>query len=82
MAAVAFLSTGEQKRELKFMPFGEYLVERAALTRQQLYVALVFQDRRPGVRIGEVVATLGFVDYEQVQTLLAEFLSIAIVEVD
>jgi len=70
------------KQELKFMPFGEFLVERGALSRQQLFVSLVYQDTRPGRRIGEIAASLGFVDYERMLTLLGEFVTVAIIDVE
>jgi hypothetical protein len=62
--------------------FGEFLVEKNALSRQQLLAALMEQDRQPGLPIGEVIAALGFVSYEIVDRLLGEFLSIDVVEVD
>src|SRR5688572_15200293 len=45
---------------LEEMRFGEYLVGAGAISRQQLLTALMFQDRNPGVRIGECIAALGF----------------------
>jgi len=57
--------------------FGEYMVERGALTREELFHALSEQDRQPGLRLGEVVAALDFLPYEQVEQLLADFESIA-----
>jgi hypothetical protein len=57
--------------------FGEYMVEREALTREELFHALSEQDRQPGLRLGEVVAALGFLPYEQVEALLADFEAIA-----
>lgn len=66
---------------LKVIPFGEYLIERKALSRQQLFDALCEMDRSPGVRLGEVVAALGFMTYREVDGYLAEFLSAPVVEV-
>src|SRR5688572_29558790 len=67
---------------LQEVPFGEFLVERRALSRQQLFAALTEQDRQPGVPLGEVIAALGFVPYEHVDRLLGEFLAIDVVEVE
>jgi hypothetical protein len=66
---------------LKVMPFGEYLIERRALNRQQLFLALSEMDRNPGVRLGEVVAALGYLTYREVDGFLAEFHSAPLVEV-
>jgi hypothetical protein len=66
---------------LKEMPFGEFLVERTALSRAQLLQALQEQDHHPGVRIGEVVAFLGFVPYPVVERLLREYHALPVVEI-
>jgi len=63
------------------MPFGEYLVERGALTRSQLLEAMMEQDRNPGVPLGEVVAWLGYVPYAEVDRLLTDWSSIPVLEV-
>lgn len=52
---------------LQEVPFGEFLVERGALTRYQLLRALMMQDRYPGVRIGECAAALGFLQIGEVE---------------
>lgn len=62
------------------VPFGEYLVERQALTRAQLFRALMEQDRHPGVPLGEVVAALGLIPSDQVEALLAEYNALDVVE--
>ena len=62
------------------IPFGEYLVERRALSRQQLFEALMAQDHHPGVPIGEVAASLGFLPYQDVDKLLADYNSLEVVE--
>jgi hypothetical protein len=67
---------------LQEMPFGEFLVERQALTRAQLFRALTEQDKSPGVRLGEVVAALGFVPAEQIDALLAEYQQLDVVEAE
>jgi hypothetical protein len=63
------------------MTFGEFLVERAAVTRAQLLEAMMEQDRNPGVPIGEVIAWLGYLPYPEVDRLLTEWSSIPVVEV-
>ena len=66
---------------LKEIPFGEFLVERSALSRSQLLRALQEQDHHPGVKIGEVIAYLGFVPYARVDRLLTEYHGLPVIEV-
>jgi hypothetical protein len=66
---------------LRDMPFGEFLVERGALTRSQLLDAMMEQDRNPGIPLGEIVAFLGFLAYPEVDRLLTEWSSVPVVEV-
>lgn len=66
---------------LKEVPFGEFLVERRLLTRQQLFKALTEQDKHPGVRLGEVIAALGFVAYPEIDRQLSDFAGLEVVEV-
>jgi hypothetical protein len=61
--------------------FGEFLIERKALSRVQLLRALQEQDLHPGVRLGEVIAYLGFLPYRQVDRLLTEYHSLPVVEI-
>jgi hypothetical protein len=51
------------------MRFGEFLIERGAIDRFQLFRALQLQDRHPGVRIGECVAALGYVQISEIERL-------------
>src|SRR5437016_190412 len=60
--------------------FGDYLVERKLIDRQQLFVALGFHVRRR-CRIGEAVAYFGFVEPEEVERIAAEYHSLQAVEV-
>jgi hypothetical protein len=62
------------------IPFGEFLIERHALTRAQLFRALTEQDRNPGVPLGEVIAALGLVPFAQVESLLAEYDQLDVIE--
>lgn len=66
---------------LKVIPFGEYLVERRALSRDQLFQALCEQDKYPEVPLGEIVAALGYMKYADVDRMLAEFNSLPCVEI-
>lgn len=66
---------------LKEVRFGEFLVERGALSREQLFRALAEQDRQAGVPLGEVVAALGYVPYPDVDRLLGEYNGLDVVEV-
>lgn len=65
---------------LEAIPFGEFLVERRALTRAQLFRALCEQDRCPGIPLGEIVAALGFVPPDQVLALLNEYETLDVIE--
>jgi hypothetical protein len=66
---------------LKEMSFGEYLVERRAVTRAELLAALCEQDRNPGIPLGEVIAWLGYMSYPEVDKLLTEWSTIPILEI-
>ncbi|HTM21134.1 MAG TPA: hypothetical protein VL172_11515 [Kofleriaceae bacterium] len=61
--------------------FGEFLVERQAITRAQLFAALQLQDRQPGARIGECVAALGFLRYRDVEAYLRDWNTMEVVNV-
>lgn len=61
--------------------FGEFLVQRAGVTRAQLLEAMMEQDRNPEIPIGEVIAWLGYLTYPEVDQLLSEWSSIPVVEV-
>ena len=52
---------------LQDVPFGEFLVERAVLTRYQLLRALQMQDRFTGIRLGECAAALGFATMGEIE---------------
>jgi hypothetical protein len=65
---------------LKEMTFGEFLVERGAVTRSQLLEAMMEQDKNPGVPIGEILSSLGHVPYTEVDRLLTEWSALPVVE--
>ena len=65
---------------LKELRFGEFLVERGSLTREQLFKAMMYQDINPGVRIGECAAALGFVPYADVDRLHGEYTGCGVVD--
>lgn len=58
---------------LKEMTFGEYLVENHAINRHQLFCALQMQDRNPGARLGECLAALGYVPYQEIERHLGSW---------
>jgi hypothetical protein len=58
---------------LKEMSFGEFLIDRSAINRQQLFSALQLQDRHPGIRLGECVAALGFLPFAEVERHLTSW---------
>ncbi len=60
--------------------FGDRLVELGIITASQLRVALEEQ-KRTGERVGEVLASLGFVRDEQIVKLVAEDLGIPFVKI-
>ena len=62
------------------MTFGEFLIERSAINRQQLFSALQLQDRHPGIRLGECIAALGFLPFAEVERHLTSWKHIAAVE--
>jgi len=66
---------------LQELTFGEYLVERGALTRPQLLDALFEQEKNPGVPLGEVVAFLGFLPYGQIDLLLTQWSQLPTLEI-
>jgi len=66
---------------LKDLPFGEFMVERAAIDRFQLFRALQMQDRHPDVRIGECAAALGYVQIGEVERLYDVWRGVSTVEI-
>lgn len=61
---------------LKEIPFGEFLVEHGLITRYQLFRAMQMQDRHAGVRIGECVAALGFLQISEIERAFERFLKL------
>jgi len=45
---------------LQEMCFGEFLVEKRAVNRMQLFEALQYQDKEPDKRLGECMYELGY----------------------
>jgi len=70
----------EVEGELQEANFGEYLVDKSVITRQQLFEALQLQDRNPGVRLGECVAALGYLPYKKVEKLVADWQALNVIE--
>ncbi|MBE7450111.1 MAG: hypothetical protein HS111_14765 [Kofleriaceae bacterium] len=66
---------------LKEVPFGEFMVERAAIDRFQLFRALQMQDKYPGVRLGECAAALGYLPIGEVERLYDQWRGVTTVEV-
>lgn len=52
------------------MALGENLIAKGLLTQAQLDAALAKQKESQGVRIGEVLVSLGYVTKEQVESSL------------
>lgn len=64
---------------LEEMTFGEFLVQEAVITRDQLLAALQLQDQKPDKRIGECVAALGYLPYGEIQRFLERWNSLDVV---
>jgi hypothetical protein len=60
--------------------FGEYLVSKGAITREQLLRGLQLQDQNPGVKLGECLAKLGAMTYPQVEVHLKNWNRVSVVE--
>lgn len=65
---------------LQQMSFGEYLVSRGAITRQDLFAALQLQDQNPGVRLGECLAKLGAMGYVDIEKHLDSWKRVSVIE--
>lgn len=65
---------------LQPMTFGEYLVDRRAISRAQLFDALKMQDENPGVRLGECLAANGSLRYSEIEKYLRTWNRLAVVE--
>jgi hypothetical protein len=53
--------------------FGEFLVERRALTRAQLVAALCEHDKHGNVALGDVIAWMGFMTVTEMDELVEEW---------
>jgi hypothetical protein len=53
----------------RWLPFGEFLVERQVLSRFQLFRLLQYQDRVRGLRIGQCAVELGFIRPDELEEL-------------
>jgi hypothetical protein len=71
-----------EKDGLAEVKLGELMVERGLLNREQLFRALMEQDRQPETHFGELVVALGFCTQDRVDELLAELAALDVIEVD
>ena len=62
------------------MSFGEYLVSQKAISREELLRGLQLQDQNPGVKLGECLAKLGAMSYQQVEVHLRNWNRVSVVE--
>tara|TARA_R110002096_G_scaffold350395_2_gene543509 strand:+ start:94841 stop:95122 length:282 start_codon:yes stop_codon:yes gene_type:complete len=60
--------------------FGEYLVGQKAISREELLRGLQLQDQNPGVKLGECLAKLGAMSYQQVEVHLQNWNRVSVVE--
>jgi hypothetical protein len=70
----------EDRPALEVIRFGDFLVERKAIDRQQLFVAIDHHLRK-GCRLGEAVVYFGYLEPEELETVAAEYHALAAVEV-
>jgi hypothetical protein len=62
--------------------FGEYLVEQGVIDRYQLFRALQLQDRKPGVRLGQAAAALGYATARAIEHMFERFQELETIELD
>ncbi|HJZ84676.1 MAG TPA: hypothetical protein VKN99_05865 [Polyangia bacterium] len=67
-------------RPLQIIRFGEFLVERGAISREQLLRALMEHHLRGG-RLGGAIARLGYCNPSVVESLATEYHNLASVDV-
>ncbi len=66
--------------ELVHVSFGEYLVGQQAISREDLFRGLQLQDQNPGVKLGECLAKLGAMEYEEIEQHLRLWNRVSVVE--
>lgn len=66
--------------DLVELGFGEYLVNKAAITREELFRALQLQDQQPSALLGECLATVGAIGQSRVEEHLAAWNRLGVVE--
>ena len=69
-----------EPRALDESEFGEYLVHEGAISRDELAEAKHELRLQPGVRLGEVIAFMGYLPYADVDRLLAQWRSIPVLD--
>ena len=74
------LPVPESEIGLQIIRFGEFLVERGAISREQLLRALVEHHRR-GERIGSVIARLGLCPSYLIEALAKEYHELTAIDV-
>ncbi len=65
---------------LVHVSFGEYLVSQQAISREDLFRSLQLQDQNPGVKLGECLAKLGAMNYEEIEKHLKLWNCVSVVE--
>jgi hypothetical protein len=73
--------TSEPKRSLEPIRFGEFMLERRAISDEQWLDALA-EHWAQGERIGTTIARRGFLSADQVEALAADYHELQVVEVD
>jgi hypothetical protein len=64
------------------MPFGEYLIQVRALTREQLFHALHFKDLNPTMRIGDCIVTLRYLSDREIEILHRAYIDLDVIEIE
>lgn len=79
---IRYFESTELETGLQEVPFGEFLVDQGVLDRYQLLCALQLQDRRPGLRLGEAAAMLGYAPLNAIERLVERFDELNTLDVD
>lgn len=64
--------------ELRNIPIGQLLLEDGSVTQEELNEALAYKDAHPGMRVGEILETLGFITPEEKLHALSRRLNVPI----
>ncbi len=66
----------------KKVRLGDILIQKEMITAEQLSKALEDQKKKPGIMLGEMLVSLGYVDQKQINEALCEHLNIEFVDMN